>query len=319
MSVWPRFFRSRPVAEAALPRPSRRAPYLGDILVRCGRARAGGAGGGPRPAARAGRAARPDPPRRRPDLGRRADRRARASRRSIGRIDLDAQPADPALVADGRSLPLPRARGGALAHLRRPAGDRRREPVARRPRRSRPSAARRWRWRPRRRSAGRSPASSGPTMVRRRRGAVPRGPELPDPPRRRLHRSARRPSLAGVAALLVWLPGPLLRLVFLWVLRGPGRDRRPAAPRALRALAEPASAGGDRRGDAARRAPAQAAGLDPRAAEGRGGGRRPASRRARADGLSRAAPRHQARARGRTTPRRSRRSSAPACRRRSRW
>ena len=89
---------------------------------------------------------------------------ALARQSGLGRIDLAASPADPELVARHRPLPLPGARGGAVAADRRHAGSWR-SPTPTTPRRRwRPAAGRRrgwrWRWRRPRTSAARSPRPS---------------------------------------------------------------------------------------------------------------------------------------------------------------
>ena len=302
---------------AATPPAPRAQPYLGDVLVRSGRL-------APEALAVAldqqrdqDTPARPDPPRRRADLARRADRRAqRAGARSGGSTSTPGPPIRPWLP---RPIPIAawsstRCRGGTFAGRRVIAvanpsrgaealaafGG---EALALAPGGGDPADDR--------------AATSARRMVRDAEARCPADDELPDPARRRVHgpqgdraRRAGRASSSGS-------PGPLLGRAFAWVLvaqvatvglRLLALFTRWRAPR--RAPAEG--------GHAALGASPQAPRLDPRAAEGRGRGRRTAARRAPDDGLSRAAPRHQARARGATTRDARRDRARRACRRRSR-
>ena len=207
-----------------------------------------------------------------------------------------------------------RARGGALAALRRPAGDRDRQPgatgaEAMRGVRRRTASA--WRWRSRRptRSGARSPATSAPRMVERRRDAL-----------RRTASAAARCSATGftwrkAAALAAGLAGA-------WRSR-PGwrcRSRSPGSCVAnvltmglrlvailarLRAGGPPPTAAAPRLVDYRRLPPVSI--LVP--LKGEAAVARPAAGGAGDDGVSGAAARHQAGARG-GRPRHPRRDRA---------
>ena len=119
----------KPVAERPLAAAPGK-PYLGDILVRAGPPRARRRWPPRSTSSRTRTRPRPDPPRRRADHPGGADRRAERAGEDRARRPR-RPPRGPVAGGDGRSLPVPRTRGRAVARPWRPPGDRRRKSVAR--------------------------------------------------------------------------------------------------------------------------------------------------------------------------------------------